>query len=675
MCYRGSKNLLLPALVLAFPLLRISAQVPPDAGWSPVTDEELHMKTPAVDKDAGIEALFWQVHVLDEHPGTQDIQRVLYHYVRLKIFNEKGKEEAATIEIPFGAHTTIPYVFGRTIKPDGTIVELKKDAIFERDVVRSSGSKRKVKAFAMPGVEPGAIVEYRWKEVQFNAPMMYIRLQMQREYPIRRVTYYLKPLPWDESAGYSMSVNSFNCRTSPPQIEKDGYSSISLENVPAFHEEPMMPGEGDVRAWVLAFYHKDAKRDPDKYWNEVGRRAYSNLKGALRQNNDIKAAAEKAVAGAANDEAKALALILYLRSNLRGLYDRSVSDTERLALIKQMPKDRVRTSAEVFKSGIGTADELNVLFAAMCSSVGLEARPVLISNRDDTVFNPKRADEYFLPNVDMAVKLNDHWHLFDVSTRLLPPQMVGWREEGIQALLSDPKTPVFIPSPLSPPEASDSHRTATLALGEDGVLEGDVQETYTGHTAEDRRRELVGDEPAKQAEDLKARVNKIFPQAEVSQCALDGVDASDKPLVLRYHISIPNYAQRTGKRILFQPLFFERGETPLFTASDRHYVIVFPYAWQEDDHVRIKLPEGFHLDNAENPGNLSFGEAGGYTLHLAVTQPGNELVADRTFVFGRNGIITFPVSAYPQLKEAFETIHSRDEFMFSLVAAPAAGAQ
>ena len=101
---------------------------------------------------------------MDEFPGNQDIQRVLYHYIRLKIFSEKGKEAAATIDIPYEGRTSIPYIFGRTVKRDGTVVELKKDGVYERDVVRRGGRKRKVKSFAMPGVEPGAIVEYRWRK-------------------------------------------------------------------------------------------------------------------------------------------------------------------------------------------------------------------------------------------------------------------------------------------------------------------------------------------------------------------------------------------------------------------------------------------------------------------------------------------------------------------------------
>lgn len=104
-----------------------------DITWLPVTEAEMKMKAPVVDKNAGVEALFWRVHVRDEVVGGRDLERVFYNYVRLKIFDEKGKEQAATIDLPFSEKTSIINVAGRTIKPDGTELELKKDSVYERD--------------------------------------------------------------------------------------------------------------------------------------------------------------------------------------------------------------------------------------------------------------------------------------------------------------------------------------------------------------------------------------------------------------------------------------------------------------------------------------------------------------------------------------------------------------
>jgi hypothetical protein len=370
------------ALLVAVPLL---AQTPTvvNITWLPVTEAERALTAPVVDKNAGAEAIFWRVHVMDEVMGT-DLQRVLYHYVRLKIFTEEGKKNAATTEISYNDRTFINSIAGRTIKADGSIVELEKDAIHDRDVVRAGRRRIKVKSFAMPGVEPGAIVEYRWKEIQHRPRMLYIRLQFQREFPIHKVTYFIRPLSRDYTT-YVMVRWPFNCQPSPLKLERDGFNSTSLENVPAFKEEPMMPADANVRPWMLVFYNDGKKRDPEKYWTDVGKDTWDELKRALKSNDEIRQAAQKAVEGASEEE-KVVRLVRYLRANFRGLWDRSVTEAERTKVLKQMSKERIRNVAEIFKSGIGTADELNTLFATFASEVGLEARPALLASRNEISF-------------------------------------------------------------------------------------------------------------------------------------------------------------------------------------------------------------------------------------------------------------------------------------------------
>ncbi len=550
-------------LVLLLAAYRAPAQSLPgvNTAWEPITDAELQMSAPTIEKDAGAEALFWTVHVVDDFQGGQDPQRVLYHYVRLKVFDQKGKEQVSTIDIESGPKVSIANVAARTVKPDGTVVEMKSNTVYERDLVRASGRKKHVKSFALPAVEPGSIVEYRYKEIRWDTNILYMRLQLQKEYPVHKVTYYVKPLPQEYTGDFRMVEWPFNCTPSPLKLEHNGYSSFALENVPAFHEEPYMLADANVRPWVLLYYRSAGKRDPDKYWDGIGRKIYGDLKDSLKANNDIKRAANEVVSGANTPEEKVTALIRYLWKNTRGLYDTGVTDAERNKVLAKMPKDRKRTAAEVLKSGLGTADERNLLFAAMASSVGLEARPVLLPNQTDILFDPRMTDDYFLDNVDMAVKIGDDWKFYDVSAHL-PPGMLVWSEEGLPSLLSDPKKPVFVRSPIATPESSLTKRTARMTLSENGTLEGDIEESFAGHAAPEKRSKLEGESEARQREIYKELVTAVFAEAEVTAIAFRNVDNAAEPLIVNYHIKVPAYAMRTAKRILLQPMFFERGAAP-----------------------------------------------------------------------------------------------------------------
>ncbi|HEX3746762.1 MAG TPA: DUF3857 domain-containing protein [Bryobacteraceae bacterium] len=651
------RGCLLAAFLLA--ACSVSAQDSSNGFWEPITDADRQLHAPLVDKDAGVEAIFWKVHVEDEYRG-QDPRRLLKHYVRLKIFDEKGKETAATIDIETPNHTNIFSVSARTIKADGTIVEMKHDAVFQRDLVRAGGRKIKVTSFAVPAVEPGAIVEYRYTESHDKPDFLYQRLQFQREYPVERVTYYMKPLP-AEFTSYHMSIWPFHCQPGAPKLERDGYQSVSLENVPAFHEEPKMFSEASVRPWALLFYRQDDKRDPDKYWSEVGRKHYDELKQALKANTQLKQVVAEVTAGTTG-EATVSALLNYVWTHTRGFNDPGVTDADRAKV--KMPKDRWRTAPEILSSGLGGADELNILFAAMAANAGLEARPVLMPSRLDILFDPKMTDEYFLDSVDMAVKIGDAWKLYDVSARRLPPGMLSWTEEGVKALLSDPKKPVFLDVPYSQPDSSLTRRTANFTLSTDGALEGDVTEVFTGHSAGDRRSDFQGESEARQLEIVKEGVVAVFAKAEVANMAVVGVDDATKPLEIRYHIKLDGYAARTAKRILLQPLYFQRGSVPMFTATTRNYDVAFPYAWKELDKISIKLPPDFVLEQPEAPAPMPFG-SGSYSFSVDKTGA-NELGVTRELDFGTNGGLYLSKKNYPMLKSLFDEIYGHDTHAVSL---------
>jgi hypothetical protein len=87
--------------------------------WPQITEAEKQMRAPLVQKDAGAEVLVWKAYVVDEFLSLSTLQRVYYNYVRLKVFDEKGKEQAATVDLTSTETSSIIDISGRTMKPDG----------------------------------------------------------------------------------------------------------------------------------------------------------------------------------------------------------------------------------------------------------------------------------------------------------------------------------------------------------------------------------------------------------------------------------------------------------------------------------------------------------------------------------------------------------------------------
>jgi len=139
-----------------------------------------------------------------------------------------------------------------------------------------------------------------------------------------------------------------------------------------------------------------------------------------------------------------------------------------------------------------------------------------------------------------------------------------------------------------------------------------------------------------------------------------------KPLVYTFHIRVPNYAQRTGKRLFLQPAFFQHGKAPLFATTDRKYPIYFHYPWSEDDRVDIELPKGYAFDNADSPAPFGSAPISEYKVTIAASTDGSLLVYKRHFFFGGGGTVLFPVTSYGQLKGYFDMLHKSDNHSLAM---------
>jgi hypothetical protein len=269
----------------------------------------------------------------------------------------------------------------------------------------------------------------------------------------------------------------------------------------------------------------------------------------------------------------------------------------------------------------------------------------------------------------VALKRGDSWIYVDVSSKLLKPGMLPWYEEDVFALIADSKEPKFTRTPPSAPSASLDQHVGQLKLSEEGRLTGDITDSYTGHRAEEYRGDLRDRSAVQREEWFRNRTGQMFPESDLTNFELLNLEDATKPLIVKYHLEAPQFAQVTGKRILFQPNVFRRAQGALFTASDRKNIVEFPYAWKEVDQIRIELPENYDLDNADRPGDLTFAKLGSYTVRMSLKKGMvNELSMDREFVFGVDGNLYFTPEGYPTIKKIFDEVRTRDVHSISIKA-------
>lgn len=627
--------------------------VPVRAGdnvWKPIDPAHLALKASAIEKDADAETLFWDV-IVDLKPSRP----VFSTYIRIKIFTERGRESQSSVDLPYFGETKIEDVAGRTIKADGKIIELEKSAIFERTIIRGKGIKLKAWSFVLPAVEPGDIIEYRWREVRSEE--FFLRLPFQRDIPVQSVKYFFKG---SEETFRQFSTRTFNAQDMRVAMEKDNGYTRSMVNVPSLHEEPDMPPKDEVSIWALMYF------SPYMGGTSLNKIKHDEFKSITKPNDELRAAASEIISNAATPEQKIERLFEFCRSKIKRI---DAVGSGLTASEREKYKSN-KTAKDTLKRAIGTGEEINYLFAALAIAAGFDARLAMIASRDEIFFAPAAADDflrvYFMRNNNIAIRVNDKWRFFDPASSFVSYGMLLWQEEGQKAMILGPDFETLEPTPMSPPEKSRAKRTAKISLSEDGSLEADVRIEYYGHMAVEMKRFNADDSLDQQEKNLREQIKKRMSAAELSNIRIEGLTDPEKPFVYAFHARMPGYAQRTGKRLFFQPAFFQYGSSPRFTATERKYDVYFRHPWAEEDYVEINLPERFVLDNAESIGSFPIANLGKYSASLSITKDERTLIYKRNLIFGIDERLLFPPSSYQQLKKIFETTHDLDTRMISI---------
>src|ERR1043165_7761809 len=395
--------------VLLFPLLVIVMLAATGTHWSkisagseewrPVDPADLALKAAVVEPNADAEAIFWDIRIDDG--GENDL--VLNHYVRIKIFTERGRDQYSKVDIPFLSGVKIKDVAARTIKPDGTIIELTKDDIIEKVVVKVSGLKLRTKTFAFPGVEPGAIIEYKWKEVVSNSSAHNMRLQFQRDIPVQSITYRFKP-----ASDVIVDVLPFNMPKVAFHKEKGGFQTTTVTKMPAFHEEPLMPPEDSVRAWAMVRYLGTFSALLSNYYIYAGTLSVG-FKDFLKVDDQIKRKAAEITADAKTPEEKLDKIFEFCRTQIKNTNDKNSGfSDDQIEKLKENKKP-----SDTLKRGVGPGIDINLLFAALANASGLEARVALLPDRGQRLFDPNVVIPGALRPSNIAIKIGEQWRFYD----------------------------------------------------------------------------------------------------------------------------------------------------------------------------------------------------------------------------------------------------------------------
>ena len=612
--------------------------------WLPIDPAELRMTSEPLAPGAPAIYLYRQV----DRSDAGRTRHTEFNYFRIKILTEEGRKYA-NVEIPYSrAVSQISGIRARTIHADGSIVNFE-GKILENTIVKSKTVKYLAKTFAMPDVQVGSIIEYHYTYDFEDYYIYWSKWMVSEDLFTKKAVFSLKPyekfaVQWNWPAGLPPG-------TDPPKLGPDLIVRMTAVNVPAFQEEDHMPPENELKFLVNFVYSEDGfESEPDRFWKKYGEKQNKQTEKFVDRRKAMEQADSQIISP--SDSADAKLRKIYARcQQVKNLDFERRQDRAKEEKIK--PNENVE---DVWKKGVGSGHDVNLLFLALVRAAGFEAYYVRLSGRSEYFFNQKRMNTAQLDADTVLVKSEGKDLYLDPATKFAPYGLMPWPETGVAGLRLDKQGGTWIQTEVPESSTCKVLRQADLKLNEEGGLEGPVKVTYTGLEALDRRLGQRFGDATQRKEYLEEELKNVIPAtAEVELKNKPDWDSSDEKLVAEYDVKIPGWASSAGRHVVLPLGLFAGAQKHVFEHTQRTHAIYFSYMFQTEDQTKITLPAGWKVGSLPTEVHL---DATAAEYRIQAEKKENALQVTRTL---RSDIVLYQPSVYPALRDFYQKVRSGDE--------------
>lgn len=624
------------SLVIFLPEAPLYAQ---PAEWGEVPRDHLEMTAFPADSNASAVILSDAGKVSFTRRG-----RLIYErHRRIKMLTEEGYDWG-TVELTYHAEDRMERVRkidGQTftLAENGEVErhELDGDDVFEEDVDGTYERKR----FTLPALEPGAVIEYRYK-IEKRNPILMPEWSFQASEPTLWSEYEVEIPNRLYYVRITKGVPDFAVeeeRTVHGQMGTSGRFRWAMEDVPALRDEPFMTTPDDYRA-SIAFQlkqYRTARGGVENFmtsWEDLAEKLLDrrDFGRQLNSRGDVETRAELVTAGAEDAHAKMKAVYDYVRTRIEWDGSRGY-----------IPD---RDADEVLAAQSGSQAGIAVLLTAMLRNVGLEAHPVLVSTRDHGRLQPVYPYLAQFNSVLVYVEAGERAYLLDATDPLRPydvlPEHVlnghGWMvAEGGGTWID------------IPPAWYRRRVNVVGTLAADGALDVQVQVADDEYSALRRRAAL---QETDEAAFVRDRVLAGLDDVDVASYEIRAETDIEEPLLSNATFQAPAYAQAAGDFMYFNPVVVGRRNRNPLRSPTRTFPIDFAFPRDLTYMVSLQLPEGFSVQEMPENVQVQLPDKGGMFQRIAQVS-GQQLMFRIRFVIANT---QFEPEHYEALREFYERV-------------------
>ena len=521
---------------------------------------------------------------VEKNGATKSVTRLT-----TKILTDRARTDVGEVRLPYTAgDQTMTIVFARTIRPDGSVVEVKPDEI--HDQAYGDGdmyTDARVKAFSMPALEPGAIVDYQyivedknpyipggfWTGWYFGGlePRMQSRLTITAPKDM-----VLRETPLNVQASGSTKAMT---RTKTDVDANTVRYTYEMRRINPLGIEPLMPSPTNYLPQINISTLKD--------WQDVAATYWSLAKDRMVADAEIKRITAEVTKGKATQEEKAKAIYYYVEEKTRYV-------AKELGIGAIQPRPAAQTCAYKY----GDCKDMATLLVAMCKEAGITAHPVLLrAESDDSVSDKLPSMDAFNHAIALA-EINGKKYWLDATAQICTFGEIPGGDRGSDAFVIRDGIGKFEVIPQYTPDDNRQLLAAKLALTPDGAASGTITITSNANNNMVLRSAFMNTPPEKHKQLVEALARGIAPNPRINSWKVSDFKNKDVPVSVTFDATFPSWAKRSGDLLVFaaRPEQNEgRSSSPFGQDTIRMLPVTQQTALRGETQLELTLPAGYAL--------------------------------------------------------------------------------
>ncbi len=393
------------------------------------------------------------------------------------------------------------------------------------------------------------------------------------------------------SINYTIDYRLHNYQLDTKKITPEQIK-FEAKNIASFGPEDFGPKHRYQKPHIILSSHYfdiDGYTGSFENWNSLGEFYYDLNKSQFELDEEFIAPLTALITDTDSDRKKAEIIYQYMQNKTR-----YVSVQLGIGGWQSFPASYVE------KNAYGDCKALTTYTKTLLDHFNINSYPVLINAGDeenDLSYDFKETAYNGFNHVILAIPSETDTLWMECTSQIQPFNFLGTFTMDRKGLMIKPNgESELVQTPKTDPEKDRTTNQYTIFLNEDGSASINLDIHAMGISAE----HIFSAHSYLSGEEFKERLPDILdiPNSNATEYSFETV-GENMEIKLSARFEAKNIASKTGSRIFLEPLQYQSKRAVPRNIEDRVHDFVLPFSFSNHTTVRIVLPDGYAVENAE----------------------------------------------------------------------------